>query len=145
MIKIILGLFLVFGTYVYAKPKLTPEVKTLLKEAKSNVSGVTADETKQMIKKGDVVLIDVRNPNEWKKGVIKAKNLVKISRGFMEIKYPKLILKKYSKNDHFVVYCGIVPRAILAANRLKELGFTNVTYLKGGIQNWEKLGYDVSK
>ena len=145
MIKIILGVFLVFGTILYAKPTLTPEVKKLLKEAKSNVSGVTADDTKQMIQKGNVVLIDIRNPNEWEKGVIKADKLIKISRGFMEIKYPKLILKKYSKSDHFVVYCGIVPRAILAANRLKELGFTNVSYLKGGIQNWEKLGYEISK
>ena len=136
---------LLLGTLLYAKPNLTPEVKNLLKEAKATTSAVDAKETKELLTKGKVILIDVRNPNEWENGVIKADKLIKISRGFMEIKYPKLVLKKYSKDDHFIVYCGIAPRAILAASRLKELGFTNVRYLKGGIKNWKKLGYKISK
>lgn len=140
MKKIILSTLLV-GLSLYAGPTLTPEVKDLLKSAKENVSSVNAADLTSMIEKESVILIDVRDPNEWKKGAIDTKRLVQISRGFLEIKYPKLILKKYNKDDNFVVYCAIEPRSVLAASRLKELGFTNVSYLKGGFKNWSKLGY----
>ena len=104
----------------------------------TDVSGVTDAELKKLIKEDKVILIDVRNPNEWKKGGIKAQRSVQISRGFLEVKYPKLILSKYKKDDAFVIYCAIEPRAILATKRLKDLGFTNVKYLKGGFKNWSK-------
>lgn len=140
MKKIILSTLLV-GLSLYAGPTLTPEVKDLLKSAKENVSNVNAADLSSMIEKESVVLIDVRDPNEWEKGAIETKQLVQISRGFLEVKYPKLILKKYNKDDNFVVYCAIEPRSVLAASRLKELGFTNVSYLKGGLKNWSKQGY----
>lgn len=126
------------STLLFAKPTLTPEVKALISEAKTDVRGVKAPELKKLIKEDKVIVIDVRNPNEWKKGGIKAQKLVQISRGFLEVKYPKLILNKYKKDEAFVVYCTIEPRAILAAKRLKDLGFTNVKYLKGGLKNWSK-------
>jgi len=144
MIKMIVGILLLH-TFLYAKPVITPEVKNLLKEAKTTTSAVDAAKTKELIANGKVVLIDVRNPDEWEKGVIKADKLIKISRGWLEIKYSKLILNAYAKNDHFIVYCGIEPRAVLAASRLKELGFTNVSYLQGGIKNWVKIGYETTK
>ena len=119
-----------------AGPTLTPEVKALISEAKSKVETISAVKAEALIKQGSVILLDVRDPNEWENGVIKADKLVKISRGFLEVKYPKLILKNYKKEDAYIVYCAIEPRSILAASRLKELGFTNVTYLKGGYKNW---------
>lgn len=136
---------LLLHTLLYAKPVITPEVKNLLQKAKTSTSSVDAATTKELIANDKVVLIDVRNPDEWGKGVIKADKLIKISRGWLEIKYSKLILNKYSKDDTFIVYCGIEPRAILASSRLKELGFTNVRYLQGGIKNWVKIGYETTK
>lgn len=144
MIRIIVSVLLLH-TLLYAKPTITPKVKNLLQEAKTSTSAVDAAKTKELIANGKVVLIDVRNPDEWEKGVIKTDKLIKISRGWLEIKYSKLILNEYSKDDTFVVYCGIEPRAVLAASRLKELGFTNVSYLQGGIKNWVKIGYETTK
>ncbi|RLA69003.1 MAG: hypothetical protein DRG09_06800 [Epsilonproteobacteria bacterium] len=134
----------VAGSLLYAAPVLTAEVKELLIEAKSKVDGVTAADAYGSIDK-NVIFIDARNPNEWEKGVIKTDKLVKISRGFLEIKYPKLILKKYTKEDHFIVYCTLEPRSIFAASKLKELGFTNVKYLKKGFKNWIKSDYPIAK
>ena len=132
-------LFLAFSiSLLFARPNLTPEVKLLIKEAKSKVKSISATALKKKIEnKESIILIDVRDPNEWEKGTIEADNVVKISRGFLEVKYPKLILKKYKKNDSYVVYCAIEPRSILAASRLKELGFKKVMYLKGGYKNWK--------
>jgi len=132
---ILLGTILI-SSLLFAKPNLTPEVKALLKEAKSSVKFVVGSELKVIIKEDSAILLDVRDPDEWEKGGIKAKRVVQISRGFLEVKYPKLILKKYNKDDNFVVFCAIEPRAILATKRLKDLGFTNVKYLKGGLKKW---------
>lgn len=140
MKNIILSTLLV-SLSLYAGPTLTPEVKELLKSAKEHVSSISASELSKTIQKDSIILIDVRDPDEWGKGAIDTKQLVQVSRGFLEIKYPKLILKKYNKDDNFVVYCTIEPRSVLAASRLKELGFKNVSYLKGGFKNWSKQGY----
>ena len=144
MKKLILVALLAVST-LWAKPMLTPEVKAMLKEAKQEVSGITAQELVPLLSDRKVIMIDVRDPNEWAKGTIKADKLIKISRGFLEVKYPKLILKKYSKKDRFVVYCGIEPRSILATQTLKKLGFENVSYLKGGFKNWKKSGLPIAR
>lgn len=143
--KKIFMMSLAISSILSAGPLLTPEVKALIGEAKSKVETVSASQADALIKKGTVVLLDVRNPNEWENGVIKADKLVKISRGFLEVKYPKLILNHYKKEDAYIVYCAIEPRSILAASRLKELGFTNVTYLKGGYKNWTAQKYPIAK
>ena len=141
----IIALSMLLTALIYAGPTLTPEVKTLLTEAKTNVSAVSDSELLEQIKSKKVVLIDVRNANEWVNGSIESDAIVHLSRGFLEVKYPKLILSKYKKTDAFVVYCGIEPRAILATARLKELGFTNVKYLEKGFNSWSAKGLPVSK
>jgi rhodanese-related sulfurtransferase len=143
--KKILLMTLAVSTILYAGPTLTPEVKALISEAKSKVETVSVAQADALIKKGSVILLDIRDPDEWENGVIKADKLVKISRGFLEVKYPKLILNNYKKEDAYIVYCAIEPRSILAASRLKELGFTNVTYLKGGYKNWTAQKYPTTK
>ena len=143
--KKILLMTLAVSTILYAGPTLTPEVKALISEAKSKVETVSVAQVDALIKKGSVILLDIRDPDEWENGVIKADKLVKISRGFLEVKYPKLILNNYKKEDAYIVYCAIEPRSILAASRLKELGFTNVTYLKGGYKNWTAQKYPTTK
>lgn len=130
---------------VQAKPMLTDETKSMLKEAKQEIGVVTAKELNTLISKKEAVVLDVRTPGEWENGVIKSDKLVKVARGFLELKYTKKILSKYSKDDKIVVYCGIEPRAILAGQTLKELGFKNVSYLKGGYFNWRDSGYETTE
>lgn len=143
--KKLVCLLMLSVSMLIAKPVLTPEVKAMLAQAKSEVKAIEAKEAQSLINTGEAVVIDVRDPNEWSKGTIKADKLVKISRGFLEVKYPKLILKQYDKNDKFIVYCGIEPRSILATQTLQKLGFKNVQYLKGGFKNWKASGYAVAK
>lgn len=143
--KRVLSLLVLAATVSFAQPMLTPEVSAMVSEAKKEVSGVDAEKLNALINEGKVVLIDVRDPNEWEKGTIKSDKLVKLSRGFLEVKYPKAILEKYSKDDNFVVYCGIEPRSVLAAQTMKQLGFKNVSYLNKGFKSWEEKGLPVSK
>ena len=143
--KKIMLLLAISSSLLYAQIQLTSETRALITKAKIGLKSVSVAELKTMIVQNKVILIDVRDPNEWEKGVISAPSLIKISRGFLEVQYPKKILQSYNKDNKYVVYCGIEPRSIFATKRLKELGFTDVSYLKGGLKNWVKLGHKVNK
>lgn len=136
IITIIFPLLLAAGTLWANEPILSDETNVLLKEAKMQVEPVQAEKLKEWMVEQKIILLDVRDPDEWEKSTIDYDRQVKISRGFLEIKYPKLILDKYTKEDTFVVYCALEPRSVFAAQRLKQLGFKHVIYLEGGLKKF---------
>lgn len=132
---IIIPMIFAAGT-LWGEPTLSDETKALLKEAKMQVEPIEPQKLKSLMAEEKVILLDVRDPDEWEKSTIQYDRQVKISRGFLEIKYPKLILDKYTKEDTFVVYCGLEPRSVFAAQRLQQLGFKHVMYLQGGLKSF---------
>lgn len=132
----ILVLLISSGSIWADAPLLSDETKAMLKEAKTQVEPIQSQKLKELMLDEKIVLLDVRDPDEWEKSTISYDRQVKISRGFLEIKYPKLILDKYSKEDTFVVYCAMEPRSVFAAQRLQQLGFKHVMYLQGGLKNF---------
>lgn len=132
----LLSLIIGSGTLLADAPILTDETKALLKEAKSELVSIEPQRLKSLMVEDKIILLDVRDPDEWEKSTIQYDRQIKISRGFLEIKYPKLILDKYSKEDTFVVYCALEPRSVFAAQRLQQLGFKHVLYLQGGLKNF---------
>lgn len=138
IVTLILPLVFTVGTLWSNEVMLSDETKALLKEAKMEVEPVQPQKLKELMVEEKIILLDVRDPDEWEKTTIPYDRQVKISRGFLEIKYPKLILDKYSKEDTFVVYCGMEPRSVFAAQRLHQLGFKHVLYLQGGLKHFNE-------
>lgn len=135
----ILSSMMIAGTLSADGPTLSDETKALLQEAKSQTLSVSPEKLTSLMSEGHIVLLDVRDPDEWDNNTIAYERLVKISRGFLEIKYPKLILDKYTKDDTFVVYCALEPRSVFAAQRLQQLGFKHVFYLQGGLKKLNSI------
>lgn len=136
IVTLVLPLVFAAGALWSSEVVLSDETKALIKEAKGQVTPIEAQSLKSLMADEKVILLDVRDPDEWEKSTILYDRQVKISRGFLEIKYPKLILEKYSKEDTFVVYCALEPRSVFAAQRLQQLGFKHVMYLQGGLKNF---------
>ncbi len=42
-----------------------------------------------------------------------------------------------------MLYCAPGARSALAAKSLKEMGYTNVANMEGGIKGWKENGYEV--
>ena len=135
---VIITLLLVSINVWAKKPTLTQATKALLKEAKAHTHSINEKNMRIKMEKENAILIDVRDPDEWTKGTIGYDKQVKISRGFLEIKYPSLILDKYTKEDTFIVYCALEPRSVFAAKTLQDLGFKNVFYLEGGLKKLKR-------
>ena len=85
-----------------------------------------------------MILVDVREEDEFASGVIPAQTVFTIPRGKLEFAVDD---KLVDLSDHQIVcYCLKGARGLLGAQTLKDLGFNNVVSLKGGIESWVNSG-----
>ena len=110
--------------------------------AQKHVDPVTVEQVKEKLDNGDMILlIDVREPNEFNAGYIPGS--VNIPRGTLEFKidneafWDAAFLYLPEKDEEIIVYCKKGKRGMLAGETLKKLGYKNVTYIEGGWKNWE--------
>lgn len=116
-------------------------LKDMLAEARQVVPEQGPAEVKQRIERGEpVVLVDVRDPDEYRDGHIP--DAANISRGFLEFRIGTVAPEPTTP---LVLYCQTGLRSILAARALKELGFQNVVNLQGGFARWAQSGLPVVK
>ncbi|MGO9454607.1 MAG: molybdopterin-synthase adenylyltransferase MoeB [Candidatus Binataceae bacterium] len=109
--------------------------KNILDEARSQIKQVDIDEARRMMEKPGTVVIDVREPDEWRQGHLP--DAVGISRGFLELRVEEKV------PDHktpIIVQCASGTRSLLAARTLRELGYENVYNLTGGFNAWKDRG-----
>ena len=81
------------------------------------------------------VVIDVRDPDEYREGHIEA--ATNISRGFLEFRIGATVTDSATP---IILYCQTGLRSMLAAKALHELGYTSVINLQGGYQKWAQSG-----
>ena len=114
----------------------TPE--EFLKEAEVAVGkGITPLEAKERIDKDpNTVILDVATPIEHTL-LGKIEGSLLLEQG----KVPFNIKKKvHDARTPIIVTCSTGKRAILVAKMLKEMGYKNVTYIRGGLKAWKKAG-----
>lgn len=91
----------------------------------------------------DIILLDVREPEEFSSGYINAHKVLTLPRGKLEFMAIDKIAKVYGDDATIVTYCLKGPRGALAALQLQKMGFTNVRNLKGGILGWLAEGNSI--
>ncbi|MEA3383060.1 MAG: rhodanese-like domain-containing protein [Campylobacterota bacterium] len=121
-----------------AEVYLTEQFKSLMTEATTNIPQIEPEELYILDKK--LLLIDVREPEEFSSGYINAHNHLTIPRGKLEFAAIKKIAIDYGHDAKIVTYCYKGPRGALAACQLKKMGFKNVKNLNGGLLNWLEKG-----
>ncbi|MCH9741500.1 MAG: rhodanese-like domain-containing protein [Epsilonproteobacteria bacterium] len=113
---------------------LSKHLKGLIEEASSNVVQISPSDL--YVVSNDIILIDVREPEEFASGFINAHQVLTIPRGKLEFMAIDKIAKIYGDDVNIVTYCLKGPRGSLAALQLQKMGFTNVKNLNGGILAW---------
>ena len=109
-------------------------LKELLQRAEKEIEQLDVAE----IDLENMVLVDVREHDEFASGVIPAAIVFTIPRGKLEFAVDDKLLDMSDRQ--VVCYCLKGARGLMGAQRLKELGFSNVANLKGGIENWVHSG-----
>lgn len=95
----------------------------------------------------DVVVLDIREPDERAKGAIPGS--VAIPRGVLERDIEKIVFQgqgtQVDLERTVICYCGGGSRSALAAWSLMEMGFVRVRSLAGGFKAWAQEGKPVSR
>lgn len=117
---------------------LSEHLKALVDEAKANITQVKAEQLYTIA--DNVILVDVREPEEFASGYINGHLVLTIPRGKLEFLAVDKIAKEYGQDAEIITYCLKGPRGLLAAYQLQRLGFSNVKNLEGGILSWLEKG-----
>ncbi len=112
-----------------------PTFRDLLNAAKANITEVDTAEAATRIATGNVVVLDVREPDEFEQGALPA--VIHIPRGHLEAQVETRIV---DKSVPVVVYCAGGVRSAFAAKTLQDLGYTDVVSMAGGFGKWKDEG-----
>lgn len=81
----------------------------------------------------NAVILDVRTPDEWSRGIIPGAVNIDIYKGQGFI----YAVEELDKNKNYYVYCAAGARSGQACNIMNQLGFANTYNLAGGISQWQ--------
>jgi molybdopterin/thiamine biosynthesis adenylyltransferase/rhodanese-related sulfurtransferase len=109
--------------------------RDLLSQAKSEITEIDTADAQQRIQAGGVLVLDVREPDEFEQGALPG--VLHIHRGHVEAQIEG---RATDRDQEIVVYCAGGVRSAFAAKTLKELGYTNVLSMAGGFGKWKDEG-----
>lgn len=121
--------------------KHNPGFLKLVEEAKHRIKECTIADVKAKLDRGETFhFIDVREDNEFAKD--HAKGAIHLGRGILERDIETVIP---DKNAKIVLYCGGGFRSALSADSLRQMGYTNVFSMDGGIRAWREAGFPLEQ
>jgi rhodanese-related sulfurtransferase len=121
-------------------------LKEMMEAANAVVPRITPTKAREMIAKGNTLMVDVRDASEVEKSG-KAAGAVHVSRGMLEFRAdPESPAhdKNFTRDKRVILYCGSGGRAALAGKLLKDMGYGEV-YNAGSFKDWAESGGAVEK
>ena len=121
-------------------------LKQMMDAANAAVPRISPAQAKEMIAKGDAVVVDVRDGTEVAASG-KVAGAVHVSRGMLEYRAdPEAPThdKRFQKDKTIILYCGSGGRAALGGKLLKDMGYTHV-YNLGGFKDWAESGGETER
>jgi rhodanese-related sulfurtransferase len=125
---------------------MATSVKQMLEAANAAVKKITPVEASDMIAKGNVLVLDVRDAPEVEKSG-KIAGAVNVSRGLLEFRADPespYYDKNFDKAKPVILYCASGGRSALAGKVLKDMGYAEV-YNVGAFKDWVDTGGSVDK
>lgn len=128
---------------------ITPAGKSamdLVNYAKSGIENLTPEKASENLASTDVVLIDVREAEEYRQGYIPG--AINAPRGMIEFYAdPTLPYHKpqFKKDKRLILYCATGGRSALAVRTLEGMGYNNIAHIEGGFKAWQAANLPISK
>jgi rhodanese-related sulfurtransferase len=116
-------------------------VKQMMEAANAAVPRITPEQAREMMARGNTLVLDVRDAPEVEK-TGKIAGAVHVSRGMLEFRAdPDTPYhdKNFSKDKAIVIYCASGGRSALSGKVLKDMGYTQV-YNLGAFKDWAESG-----
>jgi len=116
-------------------------VKQLLESANAAVPRLTPAEAREMMAKGNTLVLDVRDAPELAQSG-KVAGALHVSRGMLEFRADPdspYHDKSFSRDKTVIVYCASGGRSALSGKLLKDMGYPHV-YNLGTFKDWAESG-----
>ena len=118
----------------------------MAEEAMAEVDGITAEAAhRQLSKDSEVLLIDVRDAADIPSSGVPASG-ANISLGMLPVRADVELPEDWrdarlqDRSRQIITTCPLGPNGARGAKLLKDMGFTNVSYMEGGMDAWNKAG-----
>ena len=113
----------------------------LVKDAKSRIQEIDIAEYQRLREAGEAhTLIDTREDSEWTSG--HAAGAVHLGKGIIERDIEEQVPRKDAK---LILYCGGGYRSALAADALRQMGYSHAISLEGGWRAYQAAGLPIEK
>ena len=125
---------------------MATSIKQLLEAANAVVPKVTPAQAREMMAKGNTLVVDVRDAPELEKSG-KVAGAVHHSRGMLEFRADPespYYDKSFARDKTIIIYCASGGRSALAGKVLKDMGYGQV-YNIGAFKDWAESGGAVEK
>lgn len=117
------------------------EFLAIVNDAKRRIVEITIEDLLRLqATGGSFRLIDVREDDEWRAG--HAQGAEHLGKGVIE---RDIVKRAPNKSEELVLYCGGGFRSALAADALRQMGYTKVRSLVGGWRAWQEKGLPIEK
>jgi rhodanese-related sulfurtransferase len=126
-------------------PQLAAELEAMIAAIPEGWAGVSNEDLNlELIENSDLILVDVRRPEERaEKGIIDTPGeQIAIP---LETFVADKSLWPADKDASIVVYCGSGHRSTMGMSILRSYGYSDVRSLKGGFSAWAEAGYPVAE
>lgn len=117
----------------------------LVADARLRIEHLSPEQAASELHSSNVVLVDLREPEERaQSGAIAG--AIHAPRGMLEFYAdPSSAYHRaeFDPGQRTILYCASGGRSALAADALRQLGYTNVAHLDGGLKAWTASGRGV--
>jgi len=113
---------------------------TAQRSAIAAVPFVNLEDARTALEKSSMMVVDIREPSEHATGVAKGAVLMpiaQISKRISELPAPK--------TQPFLVICNTQNRSSRIVEQLQAMGYTNASYVMGGMSQWAQRGWPMIK
>ena len=125
---------------------MATSVMEMLAAANAVVPRISPEQANDMIAKGNVLVVDVRDAPELEASG-KVKGALHVSRGMLEFRADldtPYHDKAFSRDKTIILYCASGGRSALGGKVLKDMGYAEV-YNLGAFKDWVGSGGEVER
>ena len=101
---------------------------------------VNLDDMRQALETSTTIVVDIREPHEHANGVASGAVLIPMSQlggRLSELPAPGA--------EPFLVICNTQVRSANIVGQLQNMGYTNASYVNGGMSQWARQGWPMPK
>ena len=107
----------------------------------ADAKNITIDEAVKLVTSNtNVVVLDVRTPDEFRSGHIKGATNI----NFNDKDFAKRVAA-LDKDKTYIIHCAAGGRSGRACSQIKTMDFKNMLHMNQGLSAWEKAGKPVEK